>query len=119
METYKIDMMATLEHLAKQTGIPTSYEDLTPSAREKKAKVASTTRSRKRALHYDDAEGPPDKKQHFSHDKPGICLFPAFVSQHLHATFMFVTEPAKKRRKALGQIHVQPSLDEKDKLKVT
>ena len=64
MATYKIDMSAALEHLAKTRGITTSYEDLSQASRAARAKVANRTRSRKRAA-SDDAEGPPDKHQDF------------------------------------------------------
>lgn len=64
MATYKLDMAAALEHLAKRTGI-TTYEDLSPASRAARTKVSNKARSRKRAA-YDDAEGPPDKHQDFT-----------------------------------------------------
>lgn len=44
-----LDMAATLEHLARTHGIPTSYVDLTPDARAKRTHTANAARSRKRA----------------------------------------------------------------------
>ena len=64
MATYKIDMAAALEHLAKRRGITTSYEDLSPASRATHTKLANQARSRKRAA-SDDPEGPPDKHQDF------------------------------------------------------
>ena len=61
---YKIDMAATLEHLAKRSGTTTSYEDLSPASRATRTKVANQARSRKRAA-SDNAESPPDKHQDF------------------------------------------------------
>lgn len=63
METYKLDFAATLEHLAKTKGIPTSYDDLTPTAHMKRSKVANAARSRKCA--GDDTDGPPNKHRDF------------------------------------------------------
>lgn len=62
MATYKIDMAAALEHLAKRRGITTSYEDLSPASRATCMMVANKARSRKR-IASDDAEGSPDKHQ--------------------------------------------------------
>ena len=64
MATYKLDMAAALEHLAKRRGITTSYDNLSPASRAARTKVANKARSRKRAA-SDDAEGPPDKHQDF------------------------------------------------------
>ena len=64
MATYKIDMAAALDHLAKRQGITTSYEDLFPASRATRTLVANKARSRKQAA-SDDAEGPPDKHQDF------------------------------------------------------
>ena len=65
MATYKIDMAAALEHLAKRKGITTSYEDLSLASRAARTMVANKARSRKRAA-SDDAEGPPDKHRDFT-----------------------------------------------------
>ena len=62
MNTYKIDMKASLEHLARSKGISTSYEDLSPAARAKRSGVANKARSRRRARE-DDGDGPPDKRR--------------------------------------------------------
>ena len=52
LSTYKIDMAATLEHMAKNDGISTSYGDTN----------AEIKRKRKRKQ---EDEGPPDKRKHF------------------------------------------------------
>ena len=65
MATYKIDMAAALEHLAKRKGITTSYEDLSPASRAARTMVANKARNRKRVA-SDDAEGPPDKHRDFT-----------------------------------------------------
>ena len=71
MTTYKVDMVAALEHLAQSNNIPTSYEDLTPEARSRHATTANKARSRKRAR-IDDGDGPPDKRSHFQSSKLGF-----------------------------------------------
>ena len=70
MSTYKIDMAAALEHLAKSKGIATGYEDLSLASRATRTKVSNKARYRKRAA-SDDAEGPPDKHQDF---KKGLLI---------------------------------------------
>lgn len=66
MSTYKLDMAAALEHLARTHGIPTSYVDLTPGAREKRVHTANAARNRKRARQQmEEADGPPDKHKDF------------------------------------------------------
>ena len=62
MSTYKIDMAAALEQLAKRKGITTCYEDLSPASRATRTKVSNKARSRKKAA-SDDAEGPPGMHQ--------------------------------------------------------
>ena len=66
MATYKLDMSAALEHLARTQGIPTSYTDFTPDARAKRAKQANLARSLKRARNQkEETDGPPDKHRDF------------------------------------------------------
>ena len=70
MSTYKLDMAAALEHLARTHGIPTLYVDLTLDAREKRAHTANVARNRKRARQQmEETDGPPDKHKDF---KKGI-----------------------------------------------
>ena len=70
MPTYKIDMAATLDHLAASQGIRTSYESLSPAARASRSIKANKTHQKKRSRHSDvDQDEPPDKKTNF---KPGI-----------------------------------------------
>ena len=70
MSTYKIDMVAALEHLAKSKGIATGYEDMSIASRATRTKVSNKARYKKRAT-SDDAEGPPDKHQDF---KKGLLI---------------------------------------------
>lgn len=66
MSTYKRDMAAALEHLARTHGIPTSYVDLTPDARAKRTHTANAARSRKRARQeMEETDGPPDNHRDF------------------------------------------------------
>ncbi len=62
--TYKIDMSNALERIACTKGIPTSYLDLTPAAREQRAKAANKARAKKRSQES-ESEGPPDKHGDF------------------------------------------------------
>ena len=64
MSTYKVEMASTLEYIAATKNIPTSYEKLTPSVRNQRAKVAERARV-KRMREDDDMDGPPDKRRHF------------------------------------------------------
>ena len=64
MSTYKVDMAAALEHLAASKGVVTSYENLSPAARVHHSKMSNNARNQKRTAEG-DAEGPPDKHQHF------------------------------------------------------
>ena len=66
MNTYKLDMAAALEHLARNHGIPTTYVDLTHDARAKRVRTANAARSRKRARQeMEETDGPPDKHKDF------------------------------------------------------
>jgi hypothetical protein len=65
--TYKVDMSAALEHLAQLKNIPTTYDDLTQEARQKRTKVSNRARSVKRDA-FSDADGPPDKRKHIEKD---------------------------------------------------
>ena len=65
MSTYKLDMAAGLEHLARNHGIPTTYVDLTHDARAKHVRTANAARGRKRAREEKETDGPPDKHKDF------------------------------------------------------
>ena len=82
MSTYKVDMAATLEHLANSQGISTSYDNLHPAARAKRTKVTNKARSRKRAG-ADDTDGPPDKCRDFKKGKC-TCCYAAYVHVYKH-----------------------------------
>ena len=64
LATYKTDMVAALRHLASSQGLKTTYEDLSPLQRSKRVAQANTARRKRRRVD-DNAEGPPDKRQHF------------------------------------------------------
>jgi len=73
LTTYKVDMAAALEHMARLEGLPTSYEDTTDDARVKKNKAVQRSRL-KRKLHNNDDDGPPDKNKHFQNSKQTIIV---------------------------------------------
>ena len=62
MNTYKVDMAAALEHMAKCASIPTSYDNLSVASRAKITAAANKARLRKRGGN-DDSDGPPDKRK--------------------------------------------------------
>lgn len=65
MSTYKVDMVAALEHLAASQGIQTAYEDLNLEARAKRSEAANKRWERKRARNFlEEDDGPADKKKH-------------------------------------------------------
>ena len=68
MATYKLDMAATLQHLAATEGVSTSYECQTPEARVIRASTQNKARNKRQydVLEKDDAEGPPDKRYDYS-----------------------------------------------------
>ena len=68
MTTYKLDMAATLQHLAVTSGMSVTYERQTPEARSSRASAQSRARAKRRLRDLGDAEGPPDKKKDF-----GMC----------------------------------------------
>ena len=45
LTTYKVDMTAALEHMARMEGLPTSYEDSSDATCVKKNKAAQRSRS--------------------------------------------------------------------------
>lgn len=65
MQTYKTDMACALEHIAAAEGLPTTYNDMSTPAREKRANQAKLAR-RKQRLEDDSGDGPPDKSSNFS-----------------------------------------------------
>ena len=71
--TYKYDMPATLEHVARQKGISTSYEDMSVDAQRRRAQKQNLAR-RKRRARDDDAEGPPDKHHDFDSKNNFMCI---------------------------------------------
>ena len=46
LTTYKVDMAAALEHMARLEGLPTSYEDATNDTRAKKNKAVQRCRAK-------------------------------------------------------------------------
>ncbi len=64
LTTYREDMAKTLQVMARQKGLPTTYEKQSLSARVQRSGKQSAAR-RKRFRHDDDAEGPPDTRKKF------------------------------------------------------
>ena len=65
LTTYKVDMAAALEHMARLEGLPTSYEDTTDDACAKKNKAVQRSCSKRTLQLGDNDDGPPDKNKHF------------------------------------------------------
>ena len=66
MSTYKLHMAPALEHLARTSGIPTTYVDLTQGARAKRVCTANAARSRKQVRQeMEETDGPLDKHKDF------------------------------------------------------
>lgn len=67
MATYREDMAKSFEIMARGRGLLTSYEDQTPTGRDKRSKQQNSAR-RKRLRYTDDVDnpmGPPDKRANF------------------------------------------------------
>ncbi len=64
LSTYKVDMSATLQHIAKAKGVSITYNDMSPTARAKRTTALNLARRKRRGI-CDDEGGPPDKKRHF------------------------------------------------------
>ena len=75
MTTYRKDMSTSLELMAQSRGLPTTYDDLTHSAREKRSQQQSASR-RKRLCQdpEDDPMGPPDSKKAFQQGTQSVCV---------------------------------------------
>ena len=65
LTTYKVDMAAALEHMARLEGLPTSYEDATNDTHAKKNKAVQRSRVKRKLQLSDNDDGPPDKHKHF------------------------------------------------------
>ena len=65
MMTYKEDMSKSLQVMARRRGLPTTYDDLSQSARAQRSAKQNEAR-RKRYRQEDDADGPPDTKKKFN-----------------------------------------------------
>ena len=65
LTTYKVDMVAALEHMARLEGLPTSYEDATNDTRAKKNKAVQRSCVKRKLQLSDNDDGPPDKHKHF------------------------------------------------------
>ena len=71
LSTYKEDMAKTLEVMARQQGLSTTYERLSPTATGHRSKQQSAARrKRRRIIDEDDADGPPDTKKKFQGETP-------------------------------------------------
>ncbi len=76
LSTYKVDMSATLQHIAKAKGVSITYDDMSPSARAKRADALCLARRKRRKI-GDDEGGPPDKRRHF--DENGEYILCAVI----------------------------------------
>ena len=75
MTTYRLDMVAVLQHLAVTSGMSVTYERQTPEARSSRASAQSRALAKRRLRDIDDAEGPPDKRKDFGiYFVPRGCL---------------------------------------------
>ena len=68
--TYKEDMAKTLEVMARQKGLSTTFEATTPSASGQRSKQQSEARRRMIYVDDDDADGPPHTKKKFQGETP-------------------------------------------------
>ncbi len=66
MSLYKKDMVAVLQDLAEKAGMPTTYEDRSISARQKRAKLCSIARKKRQFKVGDNAQGPPDRNSDYT-----------------------------------------------------
>lgn len=66
MSLYKKDMVAVLQNLAEKAGMPTTYEDRSITARQKRAKLCSIARKKRQSKADDSAQGPPDRNSDLS-----------------------------------------------------
>lgn len=74
MGTYRKDMSTSLELMAQSRGLPTTYDDLTESARVKRSRQQSASRRKRlRQDPEDNPEGPPDSKKAFQQGTQSIC----------------------------------------------
>jgi len=69
LTTYKIDMAAALEHIARLEGLSTSYDDRSDTARIKKNKAVQKSRLKRKLRIDNDNDGPPDKRRHIQSSK--------------------------------------------------
>ena len=66
METYKEDMVKTLEIMARTRGLQVCFESQAVSARAHRSEQQNKARNKRLAAEiHDDPEGPPDTKKKF------------------------------------------------------
>ena len=71
LSTYKDDMAKTLEVMARQQGLSTTYDKLSPTVTGHKSKQQSAARRKRiRIVDEDDTDGPPDTKKKFQGETP-------------------------------------------------
>lgn len=90
MATYKLDMAATLQHLAATEGVSTSYECQTPEARSRRASAQNKARNKRQYDEINDAEGPPDKKYNFGKFHHCKLVTETFMAKSECTTFKYV-----------------------------
>lgn len=60
MTTYKLGMVASLQHIAVTNGMSVTYESQTPEARSARASAQNQARAKRRFRDMDDTRGSPD-----------------------------------------------------------
>ena len=83
MASYQEDMAKSFEIMARGRGLLTSYEDQTPTGRNKRSKQQNSAR-KKRLRYTDDVDntmGPPDKRANFISGNT--------VNTHIHTVCIF------------------------------
>lgn len=71
LSTYRVDVSAALQHIAKAKGVSIAYDDMSPTARAKRVATLNLARRKRRAIDNNDG-GPPDKKRQFDENGKGL-----------------------------------------------
>ena len=90
LTTYKIDMAAALEHMARLEGLPTSYEDRNDAIRIKNIAVQKSQSKRSKRKRNN---GPPDKNKDFQLSMLIISNMPS-----LHHVYVCLTNRPKQEK---------------------
>ena len=65
LTTYKTDMAAAIEHMARTEGLPTSYTERNDVQKKKNSSAVRKSRLKRMLEREGDDNGPPDKQAHF------------------------------------------------------